>query len=63
MNFQQTELEKPQNLISEPLAGYKCIEQHDQDGGGGIRPRCLASLPSNIEDLISQFKRQESALP
>ena len=35
-----------------------CIEEWDV-GGGRPHPRCLASLPHNIEELIKKFKTQE----
>lgn len=42
------------------LVSYECREVHDHGGGGGGHPRCLAALPSNIEELINQFKMQEN---
>jgi len=61
MNLQQIERQQSKKSLS--LAGYECIDRPStNDGGGCGHPRCLATLPSNIEELIQQFKMQENRL-
>lgn len=60
MNLQQTKVtERQQNKKSTSLAGYECI-QSPTTNEDRPHPRCLATLPSNIEELICQFKMQEN---
>ncbi len=61
MSLEQIEAaEKQQNETLIPLANHACIQSPKTAESLGPKPRCLATLPSNIEELILQFKMQES---
>jgi len=42
------------------IADYNAIQNPTMEDRP--HPRCLATLPSNVEELISQFKMQEKNL-
>lgn len=43
------------NAFESDNSGYRQLP----GDSSGPNPRCLATLPSNIEELITQFKKQE----
>lgn len=64
MNFQHRN--QTESCHKEQLTTIYAIAEVDTggggDGGGRGHPRCLATLPNNIEELIHQFKMQEKGL-
>lgn len=59
MSLQKKVTEGQDNNKSTYLANG-CIQCPTTEGHP--RPRCLATLPMNIEELICQFKKQEKGL-